>query len=244
MDKKQIKESLAQNRPWVSQPAPEEAEANHAASGDPALAEFRREREAFNRGVHEKLNQIPVPPGLRDKILAGRKVVKVPVWREPEMLWALAACLVAVASAVFYWARPIPEDTSIAGFRNRMTGFALREYRMDVLTNNLPALKTFLAAKGGPAQFALPAPLARIPLKGGARLTWQNQPVSMVCFDWNKAETLYMFVLSQPLTNSASGAPQIDTVKKLSTATWTGDGLTFLLAGHIPANTLADLIKP
>ena len=72
-------------------------------------------------------------------------------------------------------------------------------------------------------------------------MDWQGKPVSMVCFDWNGKETLFMFVLDEALANGAT--PQIAPVKKLTTATWSADGKTFILAGEIPEKDLANLVK-
>jgi hypothetical protein len=227
------KEMLLRVRPWAADREDEE----QTKSLPPELV---RQQKEFNARVHDELAAIPVPTALRDQILARRKILRVSNWRRATPLLALAAAMVFLAAGLFYWLRP-REDLTIAGFRSRMVGFAVREYRMDVLTKDLDVLKRFLAAKGDPAQFTLPPQLAKLPLKGGADLRWQDKPVSMVCFSWTATETLYMFVLSQALADPDALQPQ--QVRSLNTITWKADGKTFLLAGPIPENRLAELAK-
>ena len=234
------KEMLLRSRPWVKASEDEERAAK-AAGNDPALSKFHQQQQEFNARVHDELVAIPVPKDLRDQILARQKVLRVPTstWSAKPLL-ALAAALVLLGVGLFYWNRP-QEDLSVAGFRSRMVKFVLKEYSMDRLTNDMTDLKNFLSSKGRPTQFVLPPELAKVPLKGGASLSWQGKPVSMVCFDWKGKETLYMFVLNEALANAA--APQIKPVKNLSSATWSADGKTFILAGEISEPELAGLVK-
>lgn len=197
----------------------------------------------FNARVHQALADIPVPPTLRDQILARRKTVEVPFWRQPQNIASIAAALLIIATGLIFLKRLPQEDQTFGGFRARMVGFALREYRMDIHTNLLAEVQNFLAQNGAPAQFALPAPLASIPVKGGAKLAWQGKPVSMVCFTGSAGQTLYMFIIETALAaSSAASAPEVMTIKNLSTATWAADGKTFLLAAPMTADELGKLV--
>lgn len=238
MDKQQ-KEALLRTRPWAPS-AEDEHQLAEAQAADPALADAREQQQRFNTRLHEQLATIPVPSGLRDQILARRKVVPVSHWGSARPVLAIAAALLVLGVGLFYWNRP-REDTTLAGFRSRMTGFVVRQYSMDLTTNDFRALKLFLAQSGKPTDFSLPRGLANLPLKGGAAMSWQGKAVSMVCFDWDAKETLYMFVLDEPLSTSDSVRPE--TVKNLNTVTWSSNGKTFLLAGRVPETKLLELAK-
>lgn len=211
----------------------------------PEAAEGARSEDVeFNARVHQALAGIPVPPTLRDQILARRKIVAVPFWRQSRNIAAMAAVLLILATGLVFFTRLPGEDQTFTGFRSRMIGFALREYRMDIHTNELAEVRSFLAQSGAPAEFSLPAPLAQVPVKGGARLTWQGRPVSMVCFTGKAGETFYMFVIESALkAANASSIPEIATYKRLSTATWSSGGKTFLLAAPITSEELEKLVK-
>src|SRR5688572_19472727 len=212
-----------------------------AAGNDAALTTLQQQSEQFNARVHEALAEIPIPPGLRDEILARNKVIVVPYWRTPRAI-AMAAALAFMATGLFFWttAKFGGEDRTFAGFRSRMIGFALREYRMDIHTNSLPAVQKYLAQQGAPAEFSLPSTLGQAPVKGGAALTWQGQPVSMVCFD-RLNTTLYMFVIEDRV--AAVQDRVVAPFKTVATATWTSGGKTFLLTGDVPLSELDLLTK-
>jgi hypothetical protein len=230
---KDAKEALLRTRPWAP-----DLEDEELAKETPREV-YQRQSE-FNARVHDELARVPVPTALRDQILARRKFVRVSNWRRAAPLLAIAAAVALIAVGSSSWLRP-KEDLTIAGFRSRMSGFAIREYSMDWLTNDLSVLKQRLAEKGTPAQFTLPGALAAVPLKGGKSFTWQGKPVSMVCFNWSPTEILYLFVLGETLADP--NALQSRPVKSLNTITWEADGKTFLLAGQIPEDRLKELTK-
>ena len=231
MDKR--KQAMLRQRPWSARQDAEDEQL--LANSDEEAVKMAQ----FNSRIRDELRSIPVPPALRGQILGRRKMVRID-WRGRSALLALAAAISLVATALFFFARPA-EDRSIAGFRSRMVGFALREYRMDRFTTNAVVLREFFAQKGVPADFNLPPRLAATPLKGGASLSWQGNPVSMVCFDWQGSETLYMFVLA--VEPRSTETPQVEQVKKLSTVTWTEGGKTFVLAGRVEPEKLAAMVR-
>ena len=86
-----------------------------------------------------------------------------------------------------------------------MVGFALRHYRMDIVTNDAQQVRQFLKSRGAPADYALPAGLQATPVMGGASLSWQDAPVAMVCFDLTTNKILYMFVIDAAAIRRESG---------------------------------------
>lgn len=228
-------ESALRTRTWSEKVRTEEA----GLINSPDARELKNRSAEFNAKAHAALSTVPVPPQLRDQILASNRIIRVPFWRTPRAL-ALAAGLALLATGLIFLARAPREDQTYAGFRNRMIGFALREYRMDIHTNSFPAVEQFLTAKGTPSDLKLPPTLAQAPVKGGAALTWQGKPVSMVCFD-RKETTIYMFVVDQP-TGAANFAHQDLPDKGVATATWTSAGKTYFLAAKLPQSELEQLV--
>lgn len=242
---------LLRSRPWIH-PSDEDAPASGPAEPNPEAAELRQRCERFNLQVREELRQIPIPAGWREKLTAAPTLAQ-PKPAEPalsrprfrfEHRLALAASLVILGLGLFYWFRPPPEDLSLAGFRSRMAGFARREYRMDLLTQDLKALRQFFAQQGVAPDFDLPQTLSALPLKGGARLTWQGRPVSMVCFEWPRQQTLYLFVVKpDSLEGKRPARTDLAEEKGLATAAWEQSGVLFLLAGPVPLTELEGLVK-
>lgn len=245
-DDREKQEALLRTRNWSekvrdSEPSPSPADSPSDSEPDnPGMSRLHQQSEHFNARVHQVLADIPVPPHLRDAILARNKVVTIPYWRTPRAI-GLAAALAFMCTGLVFWITAPREDQTFAGFRSRMVGFAIRQYSMDIHTNSLAGVQTFLAQNGAPAEFTLPAPLTDTPVKGGATLSWQGKPVSMVCFDRSNT-TLYMFVIDHAAARVNPDA-EIATFKNLATASWVSGDKTFLLAGDVPVEELQRLVK-
>lgn len=198
---------------------------------------IEQQRERFDAKVRQELRAIQPPADLRDRILreaskgtATTKVVRFPLW---PVLAAAAALLLLAALTINFLPRG-SEDRTFEGFQNRMASFAVRQYSMDIFTNDLAAVRTYMKQKDAPADFELPTPLASTPVKGGARLSWQGQPVSMVCFQGPAEKTLYLFIIESGAVASPPTSPQHNTIKGLSSAAWNTSGKTYLLAADLP----------
>ncbi len=241
MDSTEAKRILIAYRSEFDQPPdPEVAAALELAQADPELRIWLAQMQEFHRAMRADLRSIPVPSGLKARLLTQQKKV-IPLWRRPEVLLA-AACLTVGLFLSILFLRPQPEDESFGGFRSRMVSFALREYRMDILTNNATVVRQFLKEHGAPADYALTPGLQARPVKGGARLAWHTNPVGMVCFNLPKNETLYMFVMDKTAiqTNDLPGAePVLAPVHGIMTASWSRAGRVYLVAAADPA-VLAD----
>jgi hypothetical protein len=210
---------------------PQMAAALSLARSEPELAKWFAEHCKFQAAMRVKLRSVTPPPELLGRILAERKVIRPPLWRRTPVWLAAAAAFVVLLGVAFALLRPPPPDR-FADFRARMVRTALREYRMDIVTNDMAQVRAFLAARGAPADYEVTPGLAKLPLTGGGLLQWRGHPVSMVCFDRGDREMLFLFVMDGAAAKDAPPAmPQAEQVNKLSTLSWTQDGKAYLLAG-------------
>jgi hypothetical protein len=241
VNKEEAKRILLAYRPGSPDRAdPEVAEALEVAGEDPDLQKWVQDQAAFHRRVSQELRRLPIPRDLREKILTQGRVV-VPVWRRPEWL-LLAACVVISLFLAAFWFRAPAEDETFASFQARMVSFAVREYRMDIETNNLAAVQQLLASSHAPTQFALTPSLQKTPVKGGAALSWQGHPVAMVCFSLSKKETAYLFVMARsalPQRDGPGSQPLLQEIRTLQTASWSRDGQVYLIAARRQADLKA-----
>ena len=77
---------------------PRFAEALAQARRDPILEHWFQESAAFDVAMPEKLSVVPVPSDLREGILAGVKVSRVPSWENRLRKWAIAAAVILSAT--------------------------------------------------------------------------------------------------------------------------------------------------
>lgn len=230
--REQAKEILSTRRPGQPEAADaEEAEALRLTERDSALRQWWEEHQRFDAGVRTALQSIPVPANLAGRIIARRPAATLRLPTHRRWLWGLAAAaVIAFAAWLIWWSQPA--GPQFPTFRIRMARNALREYRMDIQTNDLAAIQHFLAQNRAPAQYALTPAMRALPGLGGGVLRWQNQPVSMICFDRGQGQILWLFVAERGAVAGAPAgrAPEFATVGRLSTVTWSEGDLVYLLA--------------
>jgi hypothetical protein len=203
----------------------------------PALSGTLSPSDGERDGVRGSTS-VPIAP-VRQSSLAGfsspvpgdSKILRPRfAWRQP-VLWALAASVVLVCTLAGLWLKPSASDP-LAQFQARMVGSALREYRMDLVTNDMRQVRQLLAKGGAPADYIVTPGLEKLQLTGGGLLRWQNHPVAMVCFDRGDNQMLFLFVLDRTaLPNPPPATPKFDKVNQLMTASWTQGDKTYVLAG-------------
>jgi hypothetical protein len=184
-------------RSWQPDPAdPEVAEALTLLERDAALRGWFQQHLAFQRALQRSFRELPVPPGLSDRILlATRLPAPRAPWVRPAW-YAAAAAIVLFLGIALFW-RPAPREGAFATFRTRMVGTVLRQYTMDIVTNDMNVIRQFLGNRQAPADYVLPPGLASLPASGAGVLSWQNKRVSMVCLDSPDQGTLFLFVVDQ-----------------------------------------------
>ncbi len=236
MTSSEAKAILLLYRPGTADAAdPEIAEALDLAGRDAELGRWLEEHRTFQKAMRAKFRQIEVPPHLRTSLLIRGAVqsgiVPPQAWWRRRPIWLTAGALLILLALAGVWLRPRTPDR-FANYENRMVAAALREYRMDLVTNDMRQVRQFMAQRGAPADYHLPQGLARLQLTGGGLLTWRNQPVAMVCFDRGDKEMLFLFVMKRTaVKDPPSAKPQLGKVHQMVTVSWTRGDDTYLLAG-------------
>ena len=182
----------------------------------------------------------PVPEGLRDRIHARAKIIPFPWWQQPRV-WAAAALVLLIGLVALLW-KPAMQEGTFQTFRSRMVSSVLRQYRMDIQTNDMASIRRFLATNNAPADYTLPPKLLQFPPTGAGVMSWQASRASMVCFDSGATGTAFLFVVNRADVKNAPGAsPEFAQVNKLMTASWAEGEKIYLLALPGEAETLKKL---
>lgn len=234
----EAKQILLFHRPWLGEiPDAETSQALALAKSDAALGQWWDDHLACQQVLRAKLRELPTPARLKESILAERKVIRPAFWQRPPVwLATAAACALLIGIAALMLQPPRTPDR-FADFRSRMVRSALRQYSMDIVTNDMQQVRQFMAVRGAPADYALPSGLGRLSLTGGAALKWRSNPVAMVCFDRGDKEMLYLFVMDRTMVKDAPpGTPQVQKVNRLVTVSWSEGDRTYVLAGHEEAD--------
>jgi RNA polymerase sigma-70 factor (ECF subfamily) len=197
---------------------------------DPALADWFQQHRTVQEALAQWFRSSPVPTGLGERVRASRAaaerflLVPYAAWR------AVAVCgfLVAVSwTAWLGW----PHASEFAAYRQRMVRVALREYRMDILTNDVGAIRECLRDHDGHTDFVLPKGLETVPCTGGAVLTWRGERASLICFNLGPREVCLFVIDRQAVPDSPDSLnPKFERVGKLMTASWSVGAKAYLLA--------------
>jgi hypothetical protein len=221
---------------------PDVARALRMAADDPELQTWLERHIAFQSGARDLLRSLPVPPDLAERIRAEARIARPQFGL--RVLWGAAAAVLLLGGLLAsLWLGHSPERADFSTFRGRMVRAALREYRMDVVTNDLASIRRFLASRQAPADFQLTPSLSRLTPVGGGLLSWQGRPVSMVCLDGGQMGMLYLFIV--PTVNLENGVPgglDLQQVNRLGTVSWSSGERTYLLAAAAPPDELRKLL--
>lgn len=244
MTHNEAKETLSLYRPGTADATDSSfVDALALCERDAELKKWFEEHCALYLAMRTKFKQIAVPEGLREQIIAERKVHTggVPVWQKAVLV---AGALALVALVFFHissiWRSPEPHD--FKAYSGYMVGFAARGYGlMDINTNDLKVIRQTLAQSNSIADYELPANLQKNAKAAGClATTWQGKKVSMICFQTGRPlkpglpSDLWLFITDR---SSASGSPtstkpvfKQEPEPGIISASWTVGNRTYLLA--------------
>src|ERR1041385_6454511 len=137
MDRGQAKEILLGYRPGRDNAAdPPTAEALALLEQDPELRLWFEQQQRVDDAIRIQLREMPVPTGLRERILAEQEVVR------PEFSWRrtvlAAAAGVALLAGLFEWinSRPVSIDTKFSAYRKQMVQIVSDSYSLNIKGNS------------------------------------------------------------------------------------------------------------
>ncbi len=188
---------------------PQFAEALQQARLDPELARWFAEQAALDTAIGGQLQAVRVPADLKASILAGRKIVPVPVaswWRRSLHPAAAAAALAVTFATIGYLALYEPPEprADLASFTKDLTDylgkgygvlphhvqlasadatyFGAMSYRMNYRSPSLEDIRQWLAQHGGHGDFASPDGLKQPLSLGCGVLDWRGKRISLIAF--------------------------------------------------------------
>ena len=228
----QAKDILLLYRPGTADAEdPQVVAAIALARRDPELARWFEQHCAFQNAMRTKLRQIEVPAHLKAALLAQQNIVRPPIWWQRPAWLSAAAAVVLFLGVAAIWLKPA-NPNRFANFQARMVSTAVREYRMDLVTNDMRQLRQFIAGRGAPSGYQLTKGLEKLQLTGGGCLQWRSHPVAMVCFNRGDDQMLFLFVMKRSaLKDPPSETPEVSKVTELQTVSWTQGEYTYVLAG-------------
>ena len=263
MDSKQARRVLHAYREDLDPEShPAVAEALDMAARDPELAAFLKKEKAFDRAFEEKLNQIPVPPGLLERILKNPAVEgPVPiesmprtergsqlVWWQQPVTWSMAACLLALLSIGFFLIRQSnvsPEasvELSIDQFVQAVVDHSGSIEKMEYLHSDAGALQRFLVQRNAPYPRAMPERVKNLENVGCLSFAWRDRSIGVICLRGEKVYNLYVAERSGFSNIQDYRLPHFRQIRNHGAAAWASDKQIFVLTVEGKTEDLSPLL--
>lgn len=200
---------------------------------DPELAAWFAQEQAIDAKLSESFRTFPVPPALKSQLLAGRKIVPLPVWwRQPAWIRAAAACMALLGTLAILLFRS-PEPRQLAEFRSYVAETAATLDHLDLQTSDLDQIRLWLGGHSAPENFAIPGKLNGKSSVGCRVFQWNGQKVSLVCFELGNKKVAHLFVMdrSAPTNSPGESRPQFQTARNgIATASWSDARRIYIVA--------------
>ncbi len=234
----EAKSILQLYRPGTADAAdPQIAAALALARRDHELAQWLEAHCARQLALREKFRQIAIPAGLKEQIISEQAAQQRAVSSQRRGLLLATATALVLFAALFSWYEHPAADDTLPIFQHVMISTALRGYGMDLTTNDLAQIRSYLGQHQAPADFKLSAALQQATLNGCAVESWQKTKVTMLCFHTpasaNK-NNLWLFVVDESSVRKANltTSPLPAVIHDLNTVTWAQDGKLYFMGSE------------
>jgi len=244
MTTEQAKEILLLYRPGAGDADdPQTAEALALVKHDQDLRLWLDSQLAAHEKIRQQFMAIPVSEGLREQIISERPVV------ETKRSFSFARVAVVCAVVVLgYFAVPFVAHQSknwweahqalrFPSYSEAMVMKAINSYGMSLETSDLQQIRAYFAAHQRPADYSLPATLAKATATGCVAESWYGRPVTMICFrspgkTADQGSDLWFFVIQSNLLRDTpqNTTPEFSMAGGVPVASWSAGNQTYLLA--------------
>ena len=210
---------------------PRFAEVLDQAGRDPELSRWLKAQNRFDALMAEGLRTIEAPADLKASILASRRVIRVPFWRETRVRLAMAACAVGLAvlgTSLFGQRAPrFPE------FREELVARAWDgDAHLDFESSDVVRIRQWLAKQQAAPDLSLPSGLQNARIHGCRMVEVHNHRVPMLCLS-EGSRHLHLFVVDGAMFAGLPPAetPDFQKCGAWKTASWQQGERTFVLTG-------------
>jgi hypothetical protein len=174
-----------------------------------------------------------VPPDLKGQLLAARKIVSMHTcWRSRVWVGAAAACVTLVAALAFVMSGSRHKE-ELAEYRSFIADTAAKLDHLDLETTNAVQIQEWLVNHSAPEGFVIPAKLNENSRVGCRVFSWNDQKVSLICFELGNNKTAHLFVMERSVLSDPppGNPPQFQTSRAgIATATWSDAQRVYIVA--------------
>jgi len=236
-------------RPDQDDPAdPVFAEAFSLLQSDTELAAWFEAGKLFDKELRAAARSIEPPPGLRESLLAGSKVIRPSFfpggpWLAPALAIAAAlAALLAIASLMQPSAGVI-KDPVLAAIALKIPALTDLHHHSKSSSGNMEVIRSWLAENGGVSGFRIPKGLEDAAGVACEIAEIEGHKVTILCFELGGDRTAHLYVVSNPSSETGEvPKPAFFERDGVAVASWQVGGLSYFLAERCPMESVRRLL--
>jgi hypothetical protein len=234
MTKEEAKKILAAYRPGDQ----DRLDAHFAAAlqeteRDAELARWFAEERAFDRAVAAHVGSVPVPFGLKTRILAN-----VTPRIDTKSRWVAALAAAATAAAVMFflaqfvsvWRASGQQSRSLSDYEQEMMSFVKLPPPLEMESLEMGPIKQWIAERKAPLA-EIPPGIAAVETMGCRILYFRGYPVTLICFCHGQTVAHLLMVDRAALPGLKPRSPSVVTSQgDWTTATWVDQHYACMIA--------------
>ena len=233
MTKEEAKKILTAYRPGDPERLESDfAEALQEAERDTELAEWFAEEREFDRAVAAQLKSVPVPFGLKTRILANvaPRAATKSRWMAP--LAMATAALFLVAQLISLLRGSGQYAPSLSDYKQEMISFVKLEPPLEMQSLKMGPIKQWIAERKAPLA-DIPPGIAAVETMGCRILSFRGHLVTLICFCHGQT-VAHLFTVDRATlpTLRPRNPPTLTSEGDWTVATWADQHYAYMLAVH------------
>jgi hypothetical protein len=205
-------------------------EALQETERDADLARWFAEEQEFDRAVAAHLNSVPVPFGLKTRILANMSSRSRTKSRWVVALAAAGAALFLLAQLISAWRGSSQGAGSVGDYEQEMMSFVKLAPPLEMESLEIGPIKQWITERKAPLA-EIPPGIAAVETMGCRILSFRGYPVTLICFCHGQTVAHLLMVDRAALPELKPGnLPVLATQGDWTTATWADQRYVFMIA--------------
>ncbi len=202
---------------------------------DSELAQWFAEEREFDRLVADQVSAVPVPFGLKTRILANmpRRTRTKPRWVAALATTAAAAAtLFVLAQLMNVWRASDQHSASLSDYEQEMMSFIKLPPPLEMESLQMAPIKQWILERKAPLA-DIPPGIAAVETMGCRILYFRGYPVTLICFCHGQTVAHLLMVDRAALRGLKPGNPPVVTGQgDWTTATWADQKYAYMIAVH------------
>jgi hypothetical protein len=236
MTKEEAKRILAAYRPGDQDRLDSNfAEALQETERDAELAHWFVEEREFDRAVAAHIGSVPVPFGLKTRILANMtprtdtKSRRVAAWAAAAIA---AVALFFLAQVISVWRPPGQHSGAFSDYEQEMMSFVKLPPPLEMESAQIGPIKQWIVERKAPLA-EIPPGIAAVETMGCRILYFRGYPVTLICFCHGQTVAHLLMVDRGALPGQKPAkAPVVTSQADWTTATWVDQHYVYMIAVH------------